>query len=148
MSRNEMKFENKDGMICFSRIIELAAESEAMKQKELEKIKKEESFLGNADYLPSFLAEDAISFYAVSASENITIHTTVGVYPNMPCQMNGVKDCDLLDHVQYNKAMRPDRALLVDGKVVHAGCFSDEEILMLEEKFGKIVCHIHTIPYR
>ena len=65
--------------------------------------------------------------------------TTVGVYSNLTYKVNGVKDEDLSDHIEYNKVMRFGRALLVDGKVVYTGYFSESDIPMLEEKFGSIV---------
>ena len=64
--------------------------------------------------------------------------TTVGVYSNLSYVVNGVLPEHLEDHIDYNKVMRFGRALLVDGKVVHTGYFSESDIPMLEEKFGHI----------
>lgn len=64
------------------------------------------------------------------------IYTTVGVYRNLDFVVNGVHFIDLEKHIEYNMNMRFGRALLVEGKVVHKGYFSDSDVEMLEEKFG------------
>lgn len=68
----------------------------------------------------------------------MTHHTTVGVYSNLEYKINGVEPDHLEGHVEYNKSMRFGRALLVDGKVVYRGYFAEEDIPMLEEKFGHL----------
>lgn len=66
-------------------------------------------------------------------------HTSVGVYKNLDYESNCVCSNELEQHIEYNKTMRFGRALLIDGKVVYKGYFSEEDIPMLEEKFGNIV---------
>lgn len=66
------------------------------------------------------------------------IHTTIGVYLNGDYKINGVSEANLDFHIHYNKTYRFGRALLVDGKVVHRGCFRESDIPNLEEKFKDI----------
>ena len=78
------------------------------------------------------------------------IHHTIGVYldgsrgPN-----NGVRHADLEEHINYNRAFRPGRALFVDGKCVHPGYLSVEMIEEIEQEFVKnpINMSICTAPY-
>jgi len=65
-------------------------------------------------------------------------HTTVGVYSNMEYKINGVDPDHLEGHIEYNKGWRFGRALLVDGKVVYTGYFSEEDIPMLESRYGHL----------
>jgi hypothetical protein len=75
------------------------------------------------------------------------IHTTIGVYPDGSHKANGVA-ADLLEqHIEYNKTNRPGRALLVDGKCVNKGYFSEEQVKQLEEKFKDLVIEKDTRPY-
>jgi hypothetical protein len=75
------------------------------------------------------------------------IHTTVGVYRNGDHKSNGVSPDHLESHIQYNKDMRPGRALLVDGKVVHRGYYGEDEVPWLEKEFGHIRILTCTAPY-
>lgn len=69
------------------------------------------------------------------------VHTTIGVYANWKklghngYRINGVWDYHLTDHIEYNKTFRPGRALFVDGKCVHRGYLTFEDVKELEEKF-------------
>lgn len=76
------------------------------------------------------------------------IHTTVGVYPDGSYKSNGVEPGHLQVHISYNKDYRPGRALLVDGKVVLRGYYSEDEVGMLEEKYGHIKVNFCTQPYQ
>ena len=79
---------------------------------------------------------------------NEKIHTTVGVYiGDMSFKINGVRDIDLKDHIEYNKTFRFGRSLLVDGKVEYLGYFKESDREMLEEKFKDCVRHFCTAPY-
>ena len=75
------------------------------------------------------------------------IHTTVGIYLNGDHKTNGVIPENLESHIEYNKTYRYGRALLVDGKVVHLGYYSESDREELERKFGHIKILKHTAPY-
>ena len=65
----------------------------------------------------------------------MTIHTTVGVYPNGDMHFNGVPSENLEDHKAYNRFWRPGRALIIDGVVFYDGGCSQET---LKEALAKI----------
>ena len=65
------------------------------------------------------------------------IHTTIGLYPNGDFKINGVRPEDLKDHIEYNKQHRWGRALFVDGKCVHNGYLSDEEIKKFQDRINQ-----------
>jgi hypothetical protein len=76
------------------------------------------------------------------------IHTTLGVYSNGSCKRNGVSSEFLEDHQNYNLKMRPGRAFVVDGKVIHSGGVSEEtlkEVLAKESLLPKF--ERDTQPY-
>jgi hypothetical protein len=58
----------------------------------------------------------------------VTIHHTVGVYPDGSMKHNGVPDDHLAAHIAYNKEFRPGRALFVDGVCVYEGACRPETI--------------------
>lgn len=76
-----------------------------------------------------------------------TIHTTVGVYPNREFKINGVKAENLESHIEYNRLMRPGRALLVDGTCILIGNFNQEDVTALEEEFKDCKRSYDTAPY-
>ncbi len=65
------------------------------------------------------------------------INTTIGIYPN-DYVINGVRDEDLEAHIEYNKTMRPARALIVNGKTEYNGSFTDEQMKALEDKYRDV----------
>ncbi len=62
------------------------------------------------------------------------LHLTVGVYKNGDYKTNCVPDFELQQHIDYNTTMRFGRGLFVDGKCVHAGYLTKEEVAVWEEK--------------
>lgn len=77
------------------------------------------------------------------------IHTTIGVYLNGDYKTNGVHEEHLEDHINYNKTMRPGRALIVDGVIVYLGYYDQEslEALMVNKKLVDISVEHCTAPY-
>jgi hypothetical protein len=61
-------------------------------------------------------------------------HHTVGVYKNQSYKENCVPSAELEQHVKYNTENRWGRGLFVDGKCVHQGYLSDEEVVAWEAK--------------
>lgn len=55
-------------------------------------------------------------------------HVTVGVYSNNTFKSNVVPPENLAGHIDFNKKMRPGRALFVDSTCVHRGYLSEREI--------------------
>lgn len=77
----------------------------------------------------------------------MTIHTTIGVYPNGDCKVNGVDSEHLESHIQYNKDFRVGRALFVDGVCVYKG-FVDESVLEAWKEKAKTITRTRcTAPY-
>jgi len=76
------------------------------------------------------------------------IHTTIGIYPNGHCKVNGVKAEHLEQHIEHNRTFRPGRALMVDGIIVLNGYGSgnqtDQEYLNRMKEIKKTEC---TVPY-
>lgn len=79
------------------------------------------------------------------------IHTTIGLYGDGSFKINGVKPEHLKEHIEYNLKYRGGRALFVDGKCVHNGYKSDEEVKVFEKRileepkrFTRTKC---TAPY-
>lgn len=68
------------------------------------------------------------------AAKATGLHLTVGVYKNGDYKTNCVPDFELQQHVDYNTTMRFGRGLFVDGKCVHAGYLTEEEVAVWEEK--------------
>lgn len=79
------------------------------------------------------------------------IHTTIGVYNNGDMKINGVKDSNLTDHIEYNKSCRPGRAFFVDGICVNSGYLTVERVKEYEYMFKnnpeKYTKTVDTIPY-
>lgn len=78
------------------------------------------------------------------------IHTTIGLYPNGEKKYNGVAHEDLATHIEYNKAWRWGRALIVDGELVYKGNVDQELIdqCISDFKAKPITFNKPTIPYR
>lgn len=78
------------------------------------------------------------------------MHYTVGVYMNGQYKVNVVRDEDLDDHIQYNKTFRFGRCLFLDGKCVHQGYLSGEQVRNWENKISKMNIDLSkpTIPYQ
>ena len=78
------------------------------------------------------------------------MHYTVGVYMNGQYKVNVVRDEDLDDHIQYNKTFRFGRGLFLDGKCVHQGYLSGEQVRNWENKISKMNIDLSkpTIPYQ
>lgn len=74
------------------------------------------------------------------------IHHTRGVYANGSYKDNGVLAEDLEAHIEYNIAMRPGRALLVDGVVVWEGYVPRADLKLHQENVR--VFKQHTRPYQ
>lgn len=62
------------------------------------------------------------------------IYSTVGVYGNGECKVNGVKIENIPDHIKYNINMRPGRALFVNGICIHHGFLRVDEVLKWQNK--------------
>jgi hypothetical protein len=58
----------------------------------------------------------------------MTIHHTVGVYPDGSYKQNGVSAANLAHHIAYNKEYRPGRALFVDKRLIHRGNLSGQRL--------------------
>jgi hypothetical protein len=58
----------------------------------------------------------------------MSIHLTIGVYSDGSYKWNGVSSEYLAAHVNYNKTMRPGRALIVDWEIVHVGYLTEEKL--------------------
>lgn len=78
------------------------------------------------------------------------IHTTIGIYCNGSFKVNGVKDEDLANHIEYNKTFRFGRALVVDNEIVYQGYMKKEEIekVLKENKLDQYVLQKCTAPYQ
>ena len=78
------------------------------------------------------------------------MHVTVGVYKNNNYKINIVRNEDLKDHIKYNKIFRFGRGLFLDGKCIHKGYLSDEQIKNWEEKISnmKFDMSADTRPYK
>ena len=63
---------------------------------------------------------------------------------------NVVCDEDLEEHIEYNKTFRFGRGLFVDGKCVHQGYLSGEQVRNWEKRISemKVDMSTATIPYR
>lgn len=80
----------------------------------------------------------------------MAIHHTMGVYANGDRVNNGVMTEHLDDHITYNRAMRPGRALFVDGRCVHRGYIPQETCDAIERDLAanpKTMTRC-TAPYR
>lgn len=77
-------------------------------------------------------------------------HVTVGLYSNESYVYNIVKEEHLEQHIEYNKSMRPGRALFLDGKCIYKGYLCSELIEIWEMKISKMNFNLltPTIPYR
>ena len=49
-------------------------------------------------------------------------HLVLNVYASGNYKYNVVRDCDLKDNIEFNKAWRFGRIIYVDGKRVYDGC--------------------------
>lgn len=76
------------------------------------------------------------------------IHHTAGVYSNDSFKTNGVSEEFLAGHTEYNLTMRPGRGFFVDGKCVHKGYLTDEQVAKFEEKFKDSKATRDTQPYQ
>lgn len=77
------------------------------------------------------------------------IYTTIGIYSDGTYKLNGVKEEDLKDHIEYNKTYRFGRALLVDGEIVNLGYFQRENLekLILNKNLNKIKVNKASCSY-
>ena len=78
------------------------------------------------------------------------MHYTVGVYANGQYKINVVRDEDLDDHIQYNKNFRFGRGLFLDGKCIHQGYLSGEQVRNWESRISEMDIDLSrpTIPYQ
>ena len=78
------------------------------------------------------------------------MHLTVGVYMNGQYVYNVVRDQDLKEHVEYNKTFRFGRGLFVDGKCIHQGYLSGEQVRNWTKRISEMNIDMSkpTIPYR
>lgn len=78
---------------------------------------------------------------------------TMGVYRDGSRKNNGVIEEHLADHIEYNKTMRPGRALFVDGVCHNKGYLSEEECdqkqkpVHVENYFTKIYSNLLMMQY-
>lgn len=82
-------------------------------------------------------------------TESMKIHTTIGIYPNGSFKLNGVKDEHLEHHIEYNKTLRPGRALVVDNKIVYHGYLTEEQInkIIKDNDLESVLFGKSTEPY-
>lgn len=78
------------------------------------------------------------------------MHVTVGVYKNNNYKYNIVRDEDLENHIEYNKIFRFGRGLFLDGKYIHKGYLSDEQVKNWEDKISSMEFNMNTDtrPYK
>ena len=78
------------------------------------------------------------------------MHLTVGVYMNGQYKYNVVRDEDLEDHIEYNKTFRWGRGFFVDGKCIHQGYLSGEQVRNWTKRISEMDIDMSkpTIPYR
>lgn len=78
------------------------------------------------------------------------MHVTVGVYKNNDYKYNIVRDEDLENHIEYNKIFRFGRGLFLDGKCIHKGYLSDEQVKIWESKISSMEFNMNTNtrPYK
>lgn len=78
------------------------------------------------------------------------MHYTVGVYSNGQFKVNVVADEHLDDHIDYNKTFRFGRGLFLDGKCIHQGYLSGEQVKNWEDRISKMDIDLSkpTIPYQ
>lgn len=68
-------------------------------------------------------------------------HKVVNVYTNEDFVIEEISKNKLIEHISYNKTMRFGRAIFVDGKCVHKGYLTKDQIKQWEVKLEK------EIPY-
>jgi hypothetical protein len=80
----------------------------------------------------------------------MTIHHTLGVYPNGDRKHNGVVDSHLAEHIAYNLAWRPGRAFFVDGVCHNTGYLGAERCAAIaaELQAHPVVMKQDTAPYQ
>lgn len=77
------------------------------------------------------------------------LHKTFGIYPNGDWVSNAVHPNDLESHIEYNRTMRPGRALVVDGILVLKGIgVNPETIENLKGIFNAYNPTKCSAPYR
>lgn len=78
------------------------------------------------------------------------IITTIGVYANGDMKLNGVKEENLEQHIEYNLENRPGRALFVDRICKNKGNLSNEQVKFYEKLFqsdSKYTRYKDSSPY-
>jgi len=65
-------------------------------------------------------------------------HISVGVYASGNHVVNIVRDEHIIDHIEYNKLMRPGRALFVNGECLNTGYLNSEEVKKWKDKIKGI----------
>lgn len=86
----------------------------------------------------------------IDVAQIIQIHTTCGVYANGDMVLNGVREENLEQHIEFNKTARPGRGLFVDGLCVNTGYLTEEQVihftkLLKETRFKRTK---DTQPYK
>lgn len=76
------------------------------------------------------------------------IHTTIGVYSDGSCKVNGVKSENLAEHLAYNINYRPGRALLLNGLILYKGFLGKNNLAKALAKHGHIKVKEDTAPYQ
>lgn len=66
-------------------------------------------------------------------------HITVGVYANGEMKVNVVPRENLYGHIEYNRIVRPGRALFVDGECHLTGLLNKESIEASRVKIATLV---------
>ena len=77
------------------------------------------------------------------------LHLCVGFYPDGSYAANTVRDSDLKNNVEYNKANRPGRFYFVDGEYACGGLLhADEQAEFIENCKKRIVeLGLKPLPY-
>lgn len=68
----------------------------------------------------------------------MTLHSTVGVYSDNSFKTNAVNPEDLENHINYNLAYRPGRALFVDGACHYRASLTEEEVVSWTMKIASL----------
>ncbi len=76
-------------------------------------------------------------------------HHTRGVYPDGSYKDNGVLPELLEKHIEYNKTMRPGRALFVDGVCIYKGFVTEDTLTAMTVRLKNfpVIMNRDTQPY-
>lgn len=76
-------------------------------------------------------------------------HLSVRVYSNGKYISNIVREEDLKSHISYNTIFRFGTGLFIDGKCVHQGYLSGEQVKNWTKRISEMKINLtnNTIPY-